>query len=90
MSINSEIKFMFNTFKNNEVVAVYCRVSSDEQTEKGTIENQRKYAEKYVDLNMLNVYDYYMDDGITGTIALQKRPEGKKLLDDSKALNHYN
>ena len=76
---------MFNTFKNNEVVAVYCRVSSDEQTEKGTIENQRIYAEKYVDLNMLNVYDYYMDDGITGTIALQKRPEGKRLLDDAKA-----
>lgn len=75
---------------NDEIIAVYCRVSSDEQSEKGTIENQKEYAEKYVRLNMLNVYDYYMDDDVTGTMPLQKRPEGKKLLDDSKAVNHYN
>lgn len=81
---------MFQNMHNEEIVAVYCRVSSDEQTEKGTIETQPIYAKKYVDLNMLNVYDYYMDDGITGTITLQKRPEGKKLLADSKAVNHHN
>lgn len=81
---------MFQNMHNEEIVAVYCRVSSDKQTEKGTIENKTIYAKKYVDLNMLNVYDYYMDDGIIGTITLQKRPECKKLLDDSKAVNHYN
>lgn len=34
---------------------------------------------------MLNVYDYYLDDGVTGTLPLQKRPEGKRLLEDAKA-----
>lgn len=77
---------MLKYLKNdNEIVAVYCRVSSDEQSEKGTIENQKEYAEKYVRLNMLNVYDYYLDDGVTGTLPLQKRPEGKRLLEDAKA-----
>ncbi|GEM_PF-5283019 len=32
---------------NTMDVAVYCRVSSDEQAERGTIDNQRVYADKY-------------------------------------------
>ena len=69
----------------SNLVAIYCRVSSDEQADRGTIENQKIFADKYIDLHQLHVYDYYMDEGITGTLPLQKRPEGKRLLDDAKA-----
>ena len=33
--------------------AIYCRVSSDEQAEKGTIEGQVQYAKKYMELHGL-------------------------------------
>lgn len=67
------------------LVAIYCRVSSDDQADRGTIENQKIFAEKYIDLHQLAVYDWYMDDGVTGTLPLQERPAGKRLLRDAKA-----
>ena len=61
-------------FKNTKI-AVYCRVSSDEQAERGTIDNQVTFAQQYADLHHLAIYDVYKDDGVTGTIPLQDRPE---------------
>lgn len=34
-------------------LAVYARVSSDDQAERGTIENQLEFARKYADLHQL-------------------------------------
>lgn len=65
-------------------VAVYCRVSSEEQAERGTIEIQKEFAAKYVDLYNLEVFDYYCDDGISGTIPVEARPEGGRLFRDAK------
>lgn len=64
-------------------VAVYCRVSSEDQAERGTIEIQKDFAAKYVSLYNLDVFDYYCDDGVTGTMPLEMRPEGKRLLEDA-------
>lgn len=69
-------------FKNTKI-AVYCRVSSDEQAERGTIDNQITFAQQYADLHHLDIYDVYKDDGVTGTIPLQDRPEGHRLLQDA-------
>lgn len=65
-------------------VAVYARVSSEEQTERGTIENQIEFAIKYCDLHQLEIVEWYKDDGITGTIPLEQRTEGKRLQEDAK------
>ena len=72
--------------------AVYCRVSSEEQLEKGTIENQVDFAVKYCELHNYNISAWYKDNGITGTIPLEERPEGAKLLDDAKTviLSYFN
>ncbi|MDH7578748.1 MAG: recombinase family protein [Bacillota bacterium] len=59
--------------------AVYCRVSTDEQAEAKTIENQVDFAKRYCDLHEIEIYDFYLDDGITGTIAIEQRPEGARL-----------
>lgn len=67
----------------NTKIAVYCRVSSDEQAERGTIDNQITFAQQYADLHRLDIYDIYKDDGVTGTIPLQDRPEGHRLLQDA-------
>ena len=67
-----------------ERVALLIRVSSEEQREKETIEIQDEFLEQYCDLYELEVADIYKDDGISGTIPLHERPEGRRLLEDAK------
>lgn len=67
------------------VVAVYLRVSSDEQRERQSIETQRVALERYIKEHGLPVFTFYADDGISGTIPLQERPEGARLLTDAQA-----
>lgn len=64
--------------------AVYCRVSSDEQIERGTIENQIEFATKYCELHNIKITKWYKDNGITGILPLEERPEGSILLEDAK------
>lgn len=65
--------------------AVYCRVSTDEQAEAKTIENQVDFAKRYCELHEIEIRDFYLDDGVTGTIALDQRSEGTRLLKDAQA-----
>src|SRR5215207_2858159 len=67
-----------------ERVALYLRVSSEEQREGGTIQTQREFLESYCQLHDLEVVETYADDGVSGTIPLNERPEGRKLLKDAK------
>jgi site-specific DNA recombinase len=64
-------------------IAVYCRVSSEDQAERGTIENQVEFATKYSDLHQLNLYKIYKEDGISGTVPLHERPQGLQLIEDA-------
>lgn len=66
-------------------VAILARVSSEDQADRDTIEVQIDFANKYCDLHKLIIYDLYKDDGVTGTIPLEERPEGKRLLEDARA-----
>src|SRR5215217_4613655 len=68
-----------------ELVALYLRVSSEEQRDRETIEIQDDFLEQYRNLYELEVADIYKDDGISGTIPLHERPEGRRLLEDAKA-----
>ena len=67
-----------------ERVALYLRVSSEEQREAGTIETQREFLESYCKLHDLNVVETYADEGVSGTIPLHERPEGRRLLEEAK------
>lgn len=66
-------------------VAVYMRVSSEEQRERQSIETQRSFAAKYCDLHGLDVYQIYADDGVSGTVPIESRPAGASLLRDARA-----
>lgn len=68
----------------NGFVAHYARVSTDDQADRGTIENQLEFGRKYCDLHQIENYQCYKDDGVTGTIPLQERPAGETLLNDAK------
>lgn len=72
--------------KPDEIVAAfYCRVSSDQQAERGTIEAQVDYAKTYAKLHEINTYKIYCDDGVTGMMPLKERPQGAELLRDAAA-----
>ena len=67
-----------------KVDAFYGRNSTDEQAEKGTIEAQVDYANKYFDLNETTGFEMYLDEGTSGTIALEKRENASRMLNDVK------
>ncbi|MFN0168661.1 MAG: recombinase family protein [Bryobacteraceae bacterium] len=66
-------------------VAVYCRVSTEEQREKQSIATQRDFARRYCELHSLAVHEVYADDGVSGTVPLEKRPAGISLLQAASA-----
>src|ERR687894_1783395 len=68
-----------------ERVALCLRVSSEEQRERETIEIQDEFLSQYCRLYGLDVAGIYKDDGVSGTIPLEERPEGRRLLEDAKA-----
>src|SRR5829696_3351167 len=65
-------------------IALYLRVSSEEQRDRETIEIQDEFLDQYRNLYELEVAEIYKDDGVSGTIALHERPEGRRLLEDAK------
>ncbi len=66
-------------------LTVYLRVSSDEQKQQGTIENQRREAERYLAAHDVTPYSWYANDGVSGKRMLAQRPEGQRLLADIAA-----
>jgi site-specific DNA recombinase len=68
-----------------ERVALYLRVSSEEQVDAGTIQTQREFLDNYVDFYGQTVVDAYADEGVSGTVGLHERPGGRRLLEDAKA-----
>jgi site-specific DNA recombinase len=65
--------------------ALYLRVSSEEQRDRETIEIQRDFLTEYCRLYGLEIAGGYADDGVSGTIPLHERPEGRRLLEDAQA-----
>src|SRR5687768_16137029 len=68
-----------------ERIALYLRVSSEEQRNRETIEIQSEFLEQYCRLYELEVAHIYEDDGLSGTIPLHERPGGRRLLEDARA-----
>jgi site-specific DNA recombinase len=53
--------------------------------ERNTVEAQREFLRAFAHLHGLTVRGEYTDDGVTGTLPLAKRPDGRRLLDDARA-----
>ncbi len=63
-------------------VAIYCRVSTEEQKKFGiSVDDQKNSLTEYCKRNKYKIYDYYIDEGVSaGTIS--KRKEFVRLLKD--------
>ena len=67
-------------------VALYCRVSTDEQARTGeSIIDQRQALERWARENGHAVAGIYEDDGFSAHKSYKSRPELKRLLDDVQA-----
>ncbi len=64
-------------------VGIYLRVSTEEQRERQSIATQRDFALRYCSLHGLTICEIYADDGVSGTLPLDHRPEGHRVLHDS-------
>jgi len=65
-------------------VALYLRVSTEEQRERQSIATQREFAERYCALHQFSISAVYADDGISGTVPLDSRPAGARVLPDAR------
>lgn len=68
-----------------ERVALYMRVSTDEQRERSSIDTQESFLRQYADLYELTVAEVYRDEAVSGTVPLEERPEGHRMLRDAAA-----
>lgn len=77
--------FNFNTQPSESKAVFYGRVSSEDQAERGTIQSQIDFGTKYCDLHEIAISEWYLDDGVTGTLPLEDREDGLRLIEDAKA-----
>lgn len=70
--------------KKNYIAGLYMRLSKDDERhgESLSIENQRGILRKYAEERGFEIYDEYIDDGVSGTTF--DRPQVQRLLDDAK------
>lgn len=65
-------------------VAAYCRVSTDKTDQANSLESQQRYFNDYIRRNPLwELYNIYVDDGISGT-STKKRVAFNQMIEDAK------
>src|SRR5271168_3241128 len=65
-------------------VALYLRVSTEEQRERQSIATQNDFALRYCALHQLQIHQTYSDDGVSGTVPVELRPLGRRLIEDAQ------
>lgn len=64
-----------------ERIAIYARVSTEDQAERDTIEAQLHTCREHAEFLDAQVVAEYRDEGVSGTVPLDERPEGRRLLE---------
>ena len=74
--------------KESIKVVGYCRVSTDNQKEEGTIEIQEKALKEYAKKNNIELLQIFKDEAISGSSELENRPGLVKLFNYIES--HFN
>lgn len=75
---------MFESDDEVKRVAAYCRVSTDKTDQANSLESQQQFFNEYIRRNHLwELYDIYVDDGISGTNT-KKRVAFNQMIEDAK------
>ncbi len=62
----------------------YCRVSTEKQQQSKNIQTQIHVVSEYARNHGYTVTEEFLDDGISGTIPLEERPAGGRLVEAAK------
>jgi site-specific DNA recombinase len=65
----------------SEKVAIYTRVSSEDQAERQTVEAQLHACRQYAEQRGWQVVVEFRDEGVSGSVPFEERPEGRRLLE---------
>lgn len=81
---------MEKSIKNKEPKKLvgYCRVSTDNQKEEGTIEIQEKALKQYANKNNFELLEIFKDEAVSGSSELENRPGLAKLFNYIES--HFN
>ncbi|MBE9913678.1 recombinase family protein [Paenibacillus donghaensis] len=77
------IRFLFMEVVNTKQIAIYVRVSSDDQVDGYSIPGQLEELRTYAAEQHLSIYREYVDDGYSGK-SIDGRPAMLELLADAK------
>ena len=72
------------SFKPDRIlkVAVYCRVSTDSNDQANSLASQQNYFKEYIERNsMWELFDIYVDEGITGTSTKKRKAFNRMMVD---------
>ncbi len=64
-------------------IAAYCRVSTDKQEQKESLQHQKEFFTEYARRNGHELVELYADEGISGT-SLKKREAFRRLMADAQ------
>ena len=65
-------------------VAIYARVSTEHEAQISALDNQVQYYAEILEKHPeFELYDRYIDEGITGT-SVKKRPSFLRMMEDAK------
>ena len=53
-------------------IAAYCRVSTDKSDQLNSLEAQKKFFAEFTERNGHNLVRLYADEGISGTLKIEK------------------
>ena len=65
---------------NGNIAAIYCRVSTKEQTFGHSLDEQKRRCKEYIRNRGIKYHRYYIDDGYSGKTL--DRPEMQRLIED--------
>ncbi|MDR0493112.1 MAG: recombinase family protein [Nitrososphaerota archaeon] len=66
-------------------VCAYCRVSTEQDDQLNSLDNQKRYFEKYIENNIAWEFcGLYVDEGISGT-SVEKRASFQRMVADAEA-----
>lgn len=65
---------------SKKLIVGYCRVSSNIQVERDSIQTQEDAIVRFADMHGIALKQIIKDEGVSGTLPLERRVGGKKLL----------
>jgi site-specific DNA recombinase len=64
---------------------IYVRVSSDKQREMHTVDGQIDALTRWAEREGIAIVAIYRDEGLSGDLPFEKRPDGARMLEDARA-----